>query len=167
MREISRTYKISQIVALMLLSLTLCMGCRGREIIDPPSTFKDLAKQDYDFLRVWEVSLEAMKSLNFQVQSATKDGVKRQGVIISKMRIQPIVRLKGVETAQRLRIEIKALPGSTSHAVTVAASEWTREVTPAEGADLWEFVGTAKDLHDAFESTMEKQFSQPYKGKKN
>jgi hypothetical protein len=158
--------KIVQTLALLVLTLGLGTGCRGREIVDPPSTFKTLAKQDYNFETVWEVSLEAMRVLKFRVQTKERNGPDRTAVVVSGMRINDIVRLEGEEVAQRLRVEI--LPSAnSSHEIRVAASQWKRGVTVSGGSDLWEFDGTAKDLHAKFEATMEKQFSKRYKGKKD
>lgn len=159
-----RKLDLRLLAVLMLLSFA-SVGCKGQTIVDPPASFKGLNSQDYEFQVVWEVCLEAMKELEFRVEATDKDAAGRKGVIISGMRIQKVVRLEGQEVAQRLRIEIK--PGAgTAHDITVAASEWKRKVTEAEGALLWESIGKAEGLHDEFESTLEKQFSKRYKSKK-
>ncbi|MDF1667192.1 MAG: hypothetical protein P1V97_35940, partial [Planctomycetota bacterium] len=104
--------------------------------------------------------------LEFRPEVTDKNSAERSGLIVSGMRILKVVRLEGQEVAQRLRIEIKPAAGTT-HEITVAASEWKRKVTTSEGALLWESIGKAEGLHDEFEATLEKQFSNRYKSKKD
>lgn len=154
-----------RLLAVFLLISIASVGCKGQTIVDPPESYQQIGSQDYEFQVVWEICLEAMKELEFRPEVTDKDAAARQGVIVSGMRIQKVVRLEGQEVAQRLRIEIK--PGAgTAHDITVAASEWKRKVTTSEGALLWESIGKSEGLHDEFEATLEKQFSKRYKSKK-
>jgi hypothetical protein len=141
----------------LLLCATALPGCTGGRLVDPAETYRTMRSQDYSFLLVFEASIETLRELDFQVASQQKDSNERRATIISTMKINPPVKFTGVETGERLHVEIRAGKGS-AHGVRLAASRWQRNVDTAAGTGYWRFVGTAPLLHDQFSKIIEQRF---------
>lgn len=151
---------------LWLLALALVAlgsgGCASGQLVDPPSTFKDLRPQTYEFNVVWEVAIEGMNALEYRVKTIDKDSDTKTAVITSNMKLEKPVLFEGEEYGSRLRVEIANVGPANKHSFRVAASRWLRFVSKGSGPGPWKPAGTAPKLHDQYQAALEDRFSKRY-----